>query len=126
MERSNTPMSLIKAADALIAWNGIDDVGRQDSPPGAIAIGPLLEEDEGDWAGCYENTGGAAHVFRRDMRDMEQKLAVMSDWYMLVYGYGINPYLAHRAFLLIDEYQAVIKQIGLGPDRSELGHDAKS
>ena len=47
----------------------------------------------------------------------------MRDWYMLVYSYGIDPYLAHLAFLLIDEYQTIIKNMGFGPAKGELGHD---
>jgi hypothetical protein len=48
---------------------------------------------------------------------------VMLDWYQLVYSYGLDPYIVHRAFLLIDEYQTVIKKYGMGPDRDEPGHD---
>jgi hypothetical protein len=32
--------------------------------------------------------------------------------------------VVHQAFLLIDEYQEVIKANGWGPDKSELGHDS--
>jgi len=46
----------------------------------------------------------------------------LADWYLLVYTNGIDPYIAHRAFLLIDEYQAIIKSIGCGPARDEPSH----
>ena len=39
------------------------------------------------------------------------------------YVYGIDPYLAHQAFLLTDEYQTIIKNMGAGPDKGEPGHD---
>jgi hypothetical protein len=47
----------------------------------------------------------------------------MLDWYQLVYLYGINPYIAHRAFLEIAEYQAVIKKHGMGPAKDEPGFE---
>jgi hypothetical protein len=114
----------MKAADALIAWNGADHPAfRRDAPPGSIGIGPLQTETEPDWAGPYARTGGAAYVGRRQLRGLPQQHQVMLDWYRLVYGYGIHPYLAHRAFLLIDEYQEVIKDMGCGPAKDEPGHD---
>jgi hypothetical protein len=107
----------MRAAEALIAWNGADDGG-------AVAIGPLLRDGEPDWARAYTCTGGAAHIERRSMSGCEQRLHVKRDWYLLVYVYGIDPYVAHRAFLLIDEYQAIIKEMGCGPARDEPGHDS--
>jgi hypothetical protein len=114
----------MKAADTLIAWNGIDHSSlHRDAPPGSIAIGPLQSNTEPDWAGPYECTGGAAYVERRAMHGFVQQRQVMLDWFQLVYSYGIHPYVAHRAFLLIDEYQAAIKSIDCGAAKDEPGHD---
>jgi hypothetical protein len=113
---------MLKAANTLIAWNGIDKHNSK-APPGSIAIGPLQEMHELDWTAPYECTGGAAYVERRTMFGMIQRHRVMLDWYQLVYVYGINPYVVHRAFLLIDEYQALIKDAGFGPAKDEPGHD---
>ncbi|MCW5733491.1 MAG: hypothetical protein KIS73_05170 [Enhydrobacter sp.] len=112
----------MKAADTLIAWTDFTDVSGK-VPPGSIAVGPLLRDGEGDWTDSYGYTGGAAHVHRRSLSDTEQATAVFQDYYMLVYSYGLHPYVVHRAFLHIDEYQEFIKSMGAGPDLGELGHD---
>jgi hypothetical protein len=106
----------MRLAETLIAWNGGDSGGN-------IAIGPLLQEDEPDWAAPYEATGRAAYVEHRNLSGVPAEHQVMRDYYRLVYTYGLHPYIVHRAFLLIDEYQAVIKAMGCGPDRGEPGHD---
>jgi hypothetical protein len=116
----------MKAAQALIAWNpATGDYRAEAAPPGAIGVGPLYSEHDGngDWAGLYRCTGGAAYTDRRKLFGVSQQLAVMKEWYMLVYSYGIDPYLAHLAFLMIDEYQAVIKGMGFGPAKGEHGFD---
>jgi hypothetical protein len=113
----------MKAAETLIAWNGAGQSSVHGGPPGGIGIGPLLFEGDGDWTVPYDCTGGAAMVDRRHIKGAVQQAAVMRDWYELVYSYGIHPYVAHRAFLLIDEYQAVIKAWGMGPAKDEPGHD---
>jgi hypothetical protein len=82
-----------------------------------------MDMDEGDWAGLYECTGGAAYVSRRNLTGVKQQFHVLRDYYVLVYTYGLHPYIVHRAFLLIDEYLAIIKDAGCGPDRDEPGHD---
>ncbi|MEZ0019816.1 hypothetical protein [Sinorhizobium fredii] len=113
---------MMKASNALIAWNptGLSDNSR---PPGGVAIGPLLTQDQPDWTIGYECTGGAAWANRRKLFGMPQRFNVMMDWHQLVYSYGIHPYVAHRAFLFIEEYQAIIRQAGAGPDKDEPGHD---
>lgn len=110
------------AAETLIAWNR---AGYSSSrvPPGSVAVGPLLSEDEGDWTDGYLNTGGAANMYRRSLSAAEQKLAVIRDFYSLVYTDGLNPYVVHRAFLHIDEYQEFIKEMGAGPAPDEIGYD---
>lgn len=62
-------------------------------------------------------------MYRRKLSGMPQQFHVMRDWYMLVYVYAMHPYVVHRAFLLIAEYQAVIKAMGAGPAKDEHGHD---
>jgi hypothetical protein len=74
----------------------------------------LQDPDEPDWTELYDSTGGAAYVGRRKMFGLVQQMHVMLDWYQLVYSYGLDPYIVHRAFLLIDEYQTVIKNMAWG------------
>jgi hypothetical protein len=117
---------LIKAAEALIAWNGANDGCErppQDAPWGAVAVGPLPSDADPDWTSLYESTGGAVWAGRQGLTDAEQRHQVMLDWYQIVYVYGVHPYAAHRAFLAIAEYQDIIKEIGCGPDKEEQGHD---
>jgi hypothetical protein len=118
----------MKAAETLIAWNDATDDTFAGAPPGSLAVGPLLHEDEPDWTESgkgrlYTNTGGAAWVDRQTMRGLIQRHHVVLDWYKLVYVSGLHPYVVHIAFLHIDEYLAAIKEMGCGPDRDELGHD---
>ena len=112
----------MKAAEALIAWSRTTD-SLHDPPAGSVAIGPLIQNDCPDWTKGYPLTGGAAYVDRRKLHGFPQQHEVMLDWYRLVFSYGLDPYIVHRAFLLIDEYQAVIKRHGLGPAKGEPGHD---
>jgi hypothetical protein len=118
------PPQWLKASETLIAWTPADSepTGKTfKAPAGSIAVGPII--DDWDWAYPYSCTGGAAWVHRRYLHGMAQQLAVMRDWYQLVYSEGLHPYIVHRAFLLIDEYQTMIKQWGCGPDKGEPGHD---
>jgi hypothetical protein len=36
---------------------------------------------------------------------------------------GVDPYVAHIAFLAIKEYRDMIFDMGAGPDKGEPGHD---
>ena len=114
----------MKAAQTLIAWQPIDWTQLPNrAPPGSIAVGPLLDMDDLDWVRPYECNGGASYAARRTMSGIKQQMLVLRDWHMIVYLYGLHPYVAHRAFLLIDEYQTIMKDIGVGPAPGEPGHD---
>jgi hypothetical protein len=82
---------------------------------GCRRLGRLLSDGD--------RTGGAAWAGRHGLADAEQRRRVMLDRYQILYVCGVHPYAAHRAFLVIDEYQQVIKEIGCGPDKDEPGHD---
>ncbi|MBL8580342.1 MAG: hypothetical protein JNK47_24355 [Mesorhizobium sp.] len=112
----------MKASETIIAWNGLDNY-RNEGRPGSIAVGPLLHDGDGDWTRPYLYTGGAAEVYRRNISTKDQQFSVLRDFYSLAYVYGLHPYLVHRAFLHIDEYQDITKAMGAGPDENELGHD---
>jgi hypothetical protein len=119
---------MIAAKNALIAWNGADDgcdrVASHPTPPGAVAVGPLLDDiSRSDWSRPYSCTGGAAWVARRKLFGIAQQLQVMEDYYQLVYVYGLDPCVVHRAFLEIADFQAIIKRMGCGPAKDEPGHD---
>jgi hypothetical protein len=125
----------MKACDALIAWQPAREPPTPGWPPeiqprrlrapgGAVAVGRLLRDAyEGDWTAPYRWTGGAAYTARHKLPALEQRFSVMRDWYLLVYTYGVLPYVAHRAMLAIDEYVETIKGMGCGPAKGEPGHD---
>lgn len=120
----------MKAIETFIMWNADDfeTSDRGDAPPGSIAIGPIPTFTRGDdWTSIYRYaSSGRGGVWSncKGMGAAELEHAAMRDWYVLVYSYGIHPYVAHRAFLLIDEYVSVIKKLGCGPAKDEPGHDA--
>jgi hypothetical protein len=70
---------IIKAADALIAWNGSEPSSTfsapRSTPWGSVAVGPLLRDDDPDWTRPYECTGGAAWAGRHKLSDAEQRVA---------------------------------------------------
>lgn len=114
----------MKANNTLLAWNGdrqTDKPSPDKAPPLSLAIGPLIGEGEGDWTAPYGDTGGACWIPRRTAK--EQTLLVMSDWWTLVFVYGLDPYLVHRAFCLIDEYVGYTQRLGAGPAKDEPGHN---
>ncbi len=119
----------MKASEAIIAWNALDDF-RSEGRPGSIAVGPLLYDGDGDWTRPYLYTGGAAEVHRRTLSDRDQQFFILRDFYTLVYVYGLHPDLVHKAFMHIDEYQDIAEAAGAlsgksdkddGPKR-EVGH----
>lgn len=111
----------MKASEAIIAWNGLEDF-RHEGHPATIGIGPLLFDGDSDWTRPYLYTAGAAEAKRRHLNGVDQQFAVLKDFHTLVYLYGLDPYLVHRAFLHIDEYQDIMRSEGAGPAEDEHGH----
>lgn len=105
----------MKASEAIIAWNGLDDF-RSEGRPGGIAVGPLLFDGDSDWTRPYLFTAGAAEVYRRNLPDADQHFAVLKDFYSLVQVYGLAPHVVHRAFMHIDEYQDIAREMGVGAE----------
>ena len=112
----------MQAAVTLIAWNSRSDT-EEKAPAGSLAVGPLLQANEGDWIDWYTSTGGAAYAGRQNLTECDQVMAVLQDFYRLVYLEGLDPYIVHRAFLHIDEYQEFLRDMEAGPAPGELGHD---
>lgn len=95
----------MKAKDALIAWTPNFDHEDGNPTKGQVRVGPLLEDGDPDWTYGYSMTGGAAYTARRDMSEWEQIAMVFIEWQTMVFGYKIDPAVAHEAFLAIDEYR---------------------
>jgi hypothetical protein len=117
------PSGLIKTSNAVIAWTGLHKRPsvRKTAPAGSVAVGRF--QDHAQWSEVYESSGGAALTRRRNLRGIAERFEIMFDWYHLVYVYCIDLYVAHRAFLEIDEYQTIIKERDCGPDKDEPGYD---
>jgi hypothetical protein len=130
--------SLLKASEALIAWNSGDTPTREEptgeAPAGAVAVGPLSGSDESgwpDWAEPYVHIGRIAFVGRncrfmllqdeRDLSDWDKTIDLT--WQEVADANGLHLYIVHRAFLEIDEYFALTKEFGMGTDPDEPGHD---
>jgi hypothetical protein len=98
---------LLKASDAVIAWTGPKaNAGR--APRGSVGIGPFSEH--GLWVSDYASSGGAVYARRRKLTGAWQRFEVMLDWYRISFVFGVDPAIVHRAFLEIQEYQALIDE----------------
>jgi hypothetical protein len=96
----------VKAAEALIAWTPAKDWYADRPTSGQVKVGPLLRrESEPDWTAPYAMSGGAAYTVRRDMPEWQQIAMVFIEFHTLVVRDGIDPKVAHEAFLAIDEYR---------------------
>lgn len=99
----------MKASEALIAWT---PANRKDpiwaGTVGTISIGPLIGENEPDWAEPYSYTGGAAFMHVRDLKGAEAVAQVFIAFNEVVVRDGIPVQAAHEAFLNIDEYASAL------------------
>lgn len=119
----------MKAHEALIAWTpaGIGE-HEHDTPywrtRGQVKIGPLLRTDDGgnrdrDWTKGFACTGGAAYTTRRKLRGDASTKMVLVDFVDMVVRDGIEPLVAHRAFMTIDEYRESVAE-----DTARVGSEA--
>lgn len=95
----------MKASEAMIAWTPNFDHEDDNPTKGQVRVGPLVDADTPDWTQGFTMTGGAAYVARREMPEWQQIAMVFIDWQTLVFGYKVDPEVAHQAFLGIDEYR---------------------
>ena len=94
----------MKAHEALIAWTPADF----DSPTaGQVKVGALTIPSGPDWTAPYRFTGGAAFVDRRSWRGDKSVRMLFVEFNTLVVRDGIDPKVAHEAFLAIEEYAEV-------------------
>ena len=100
----------MRAHKALIAWTpaGLPKGGLHTSTIGMVAIGPVPEREGTDWTADYSMTGGAAFAGREKMLGVKSIARLMVDFHTIVVRDGIDPRVAHKAFLVIDEYRKVI------------------
>jgi hypothetical protein len=103
----------MKAHEAMIAWTPAR-FSQPNAPywntRGQVKVGPLLHTDDGgnrdrDWTKGFAYTGGAAFTDRRKLRGDASAKMLLVDFVDMVVRDGIDPLVAHRAFMAIDEYR---------------------
>jgi hypothetical protein len=107
----------------MVAWNpnhstrALDRLGKL-KPDGAIEIGKW--PDKTGWSSAYDSTDGCCDTQRHKF-SIDGKVAQMFiDFHTLVVRDGIDPLVAHREFLKIDEYR---KRISPEIEGADLGED---
>jgi hypothetical protein len=101
----------MKYADSLIAYTPARGDYVLDSTRGTmgqVTIGRLLRDGEPDWTDPYMMTCGGAFTRARKLKGERAKLMALIDWHTMVVRDGIDPKLAHKEFLKIDEYRAAL------------------
>lgn len=109
----------MKAKDALIAWTPADF--RDDPSAGQVKVGPAPNEPAPEWLAMFAYTGGAAYALVRNLTGDAAKARLFIDFNTLVVRDGIDPQVAHEAFLLIDEYAESISPDIAGARMAEIG-----
>jgi hypothetical protein len=101
----------MKMHEALIAWT--PTWSSNDKTKGQVKVGPLVAEGEADWTDPFACTGGAAWIPSRALRGDESLINALLHFHSLVVRDGIDPQVAHQAFLAVDEYaEAIGEDIG--------------
>jgi hypothetical protein len=98
----------MKAHEALIAWTPAYAADLHPATVGQVKVGPLLGEGDADWTKPYAMTGGASEVALRSWRGDKSRARLFIEFHTLVVRDGIDPQVAHAAFLAIDEYAEAI------------------
>jgi len=73
-----------------------------------MRVGALIQDGEADWTAPFAFTGGAAYVRRRKAPEWQGIAMLFIDFHTAVVRDGIDPQVAHTAFLAIDEYRQKI------------------
>jgi hypothetical protein len=108
----------MKANEALIAWTPAGD--PDDPTSGKVKVGELLSNPHAkDWTDPFTHTGGAAYAEVRELTGHASVARLFIDFHTLVVGDGIDPKVAHEAFLAIDEYRAFISPDIPGADLAD-------
>ena len=92
----------MKAKEAMIAWTPA--FFEKYPTVGQVKVGPLLKKGDVDWTKGYPFSGGAAEVTTRELTGDAALRQLFIEFNTLVVRDGIDPLVAHKAFLAIDEY----------------------
>lgn len=85
----------------MVAWNPAE--GHARGPSGSVLVGPW--PDRTRWSDRYLFTTGCCEIPRHQFT-IDQKIAqLFIDFHTLVVRDGVDPQVAHREFLKIEEYR---------------------
>ena len=106
----------MKACNAMIAWTPDDhEEPHEHIWAGRVEVGPY--PDPLGWAKMYAQTAPAGAP--SGSSEEGQTLRVFLNFHTLVVRDGIDPLVAHQAFLAIDEYRESIAPDIPQPDRDQ-------
>lgn len=101
----------MKIRETMTAWTPNTEWYDDYSTKGQVRIGPLIGEGMADWTKGERHTddlpfsGGAAWLEMRNAPVHEALVRMFVEFHSMVFRDGIDPLVAHQAFLGIDEYR---------------------
>jgi hypothetical protein len=96
----------MKFSDAMYAWTKHDTVSAFASTAGQIKVGP--HPDMTGWSDDFAYSGGSCFLALKEKSEIEQVAKMFIDFHSIIVRDGIDPQLAHKEFLKIDEYRRYI------------------
>lgn len=93
----------MKQIEAIIAWTPVRWAALKPDTAGEVVV--LARPDAGEEARRYMMRAGASSSGLRALSDEARIARLFIDFQTLVVRDGIDPQVAHRAFLQIDEYR---------------------
>ena len=93
----------MKVSEVLIAWTPVKHNGTAADTAGKVAVGPLLQPHDVDWARPFQKTGGAAYAEVQKLHGTPAIAEVFKMFHKLVVQEKIPVNIVHSAFLQIDE-----------------------
>jgi hypothetical protein len=93
----------MKAREAVIAYTPSDWTGSYEATIGKVEVGLYLPGHV-QWSDRYAFVVGAAFPSIRELRGSDAIAQLFVDFHTAVVRDGIDPQVAHQAFLVIDEY----------------------
>lgn len=93
----------MKFRDAMYAWTPTTDTSTKSQTAGKVMVG--LHPDLTRWSKPYSRSAGACYLKLKVKPEVEQIAQLFIDFHTMVVRDGIDPQVAHREFLKIDEYR---------------------
>lgn len=96
----------MKFTECMIAWTPQSYVDLKPDLAGKVEVGPW--PDKTGWSDKYAMTGGACYTDLHKQTEWQRNWRIFVDFHTLTVRDGVDPQTAHEAFLVIDEYRALI------------------